>query len=108
MPSHNTSVTDNCCVCGDPLPTGRPRRTCSDPCRQAAWRRRHQPEPSTPVLPAAQPQKPHTVYECPECGARLLGTQICTDCHTFMRRLGPGGSCPYCDEPVTIDELLDP
>ncbi|MDQ2846114.1 MAG: transposase [Actinomycetota bacterium] len=85
----------------------RLRGRSRDACRQAAWRRRHQPAPSTPVLPASRPRKPHTVYECPECEARLLGTQTCADCHTFMRRLGPGGSCSSCDEPITFHELLD-
>jgi hypothetical protein len=23
-----------------------------------------------------------------------------------MRRLGPGGSCPHCDEPVLLTDLL--
>ena len=31
--------------------------------------------------------------------------QRCEDCGTFMRRVGIGGHCPACDEPVTIDEL---
>lgn len=106
MPSRNASVTDRCRVCAGPLPPGRPRRTCSDPCRQAAWRRRHQPAPPTPVLPADRPRKTHTVYECPRCETRLLGIQTCPDCRTFMRRLGPGGTCSSCDEPMTFDELL--
>jgi len=25
---------------------------------------------------------------------------------TFMRRVGPGGNCPHCDEPVAITDLL--
>jgi RNA polymerase subunit RPABC4/transcription elongation factor Spt4 len=37
----------------------------------------------------------------------MIGTQYCDECHTFMRRLGGGGTCPNCSEPVTIDELLD-
>jgi hypothetical protein len=108
MPSRNTSVTATCSVCAAPLPPGRARRTCSDACRQAAWRRRHQPEPTTPVLPTSRPRKAGTIYECPDCETRLLGTQICPTCHSFMRRLGSGGSCPSCDEPVTFEDLLDP
>ena len=107
MPSRNVSVTDRCCVCGDPLPSGRPRTTCSDRCRQKAWRRRHQPQSTAPPLPAAKPRKDHTVYACPDCEARSLGTQYCEDCHTFMRRLGYGGISPCCGEPVTFDELLN-
>ena len=105
-PSRNGPVTGNCIVCGGALPAGRPRRTCSDRCRQSAWRRRHQPPaPSCPPLPAARPAKGHTVYECPACETRLLGEQRC-ECGSFMRRLGPGGLCPCCDEPITIEELL--
>jgi len=87
MPSRNTSVTAKCCVCADALPPGRPRRTCSDACRQAAWRRRHQPTPTPPALPTSRPRKPSTVYECPapiRRGADGAGTAhfaaACTGC----------------------------
>jgi hypothetical protein len=49
----------------------------------------------------------HTLYECPSCGARYLGTQRCPDCHRFCRALGTGGACPHCDELLLTDELLD-
>ena len=106
MPSCNVGVTARCAACGEPLPDGRARRWCSDACRQAAWRRRHQPELAPPQLPAARPRKTGTVYECPECETRLLGAQFCEDCRCFMRRLGPGGNCPCCDEPITFEELV--
>jgi hypothetical protein len=35
----------------------------------------------------------HTVYECPECGDRLVGQQRCQDCGRFGQALGLGGSC---------------
>ena len=106
-PSCNETVTALCSACGGPLPAGRPRTTCSDACRQAAWRRRHQnPRPSVDALPSTLRTPDHTVYECPSCDSRALGGQRCDDCATFMRRLGPGGLCPCCDEPITIDELL--
>jgi hypothetical protein len=105
-PSRNGSVTDGCLTCGGPLPPGRPRSTCSDRCRQAAWRRRHQTgTAATQTLPPSHPVKAQTVYECPTCGTRLLGQQRC-DCGSFMRRLGRGGTCPSCDEPITIEEVL--
>jgi len=66
MPSRNTSVTDRCCVCAAALPPGRPRRNCSDACRQVAWRRRHQPALTPPALPTSRPRKPSTVYEWPD------------------------------------------
>ncbi len=107
IPSPNGSVTDSCLACGGPLPAGRPRTTCSDACRQTAWRRRHQPAvPRVEALPAARRARDHTVYECPSCDTRLLGQQRC-ECGSFMRRLGPGGLCPCCEEPVTIEELLE-
>jgi hypothetical protein len=46
------------------------------------------------------------VYECPDCGERQAGTRRCPDCNLFMRRVGPGGSCPHCDEPVLVADLL--
>jgi hypothetical protein len=107
IPTRNGSITDSCLVCGQPLPAGRPRTTCSDACRQAAWRRRHQPPPpSVEALPAAHTTKDHTIYECPACDTRLLGEQRC-ECGSFMRRLGPGGLCPCCNEPITSEELLE-
>ena len=96
-----------CPACGQPFtPAGR-RRWCSDACRQAAWRRRHPaPGPAgggTAAPPAAAGNA--TIYQCPECDERYLGQQRCDDCGTFCRRLGPGGACPHCDEPVAIKDL---
>ena len=100
IPVRYDSVMIACPVCGTPFtPTGR-RRYCSDACRQAAYRRRGDQPPPPPV-----PAKPATVYQCDSCGQRHLGEQRCEDCGTFMRRVGIGGHCPACDEPVSIDEL---
>ena len=46
------------------------------------------------------------VYQCPECDARVLGEQRCDDCGVFMKRLGPGGACPHCDEAVAVADLI--
>ncbi len=46
-----------------------------------------------------------SVYECRDCGERLLGQRRCPDCNLFARRIGTGGNCPSCGETVTIDEL---
>ncbi|MGH7429761.1 MAG: hypothetical protein ACREJ4_15600 [Candidatus Methylomirabilaceae bacterium] len=46
-----------------------------------------------------------TVYKCPACGIRAVGDQRC-ECGSFMSRVGLGGRCPHCDEPVAVDDLL--
>lgn len=103
FPSHNDGLTIACPVCGRGFrPVGR-RRFCSDVCRQAAWRQRH-PTP-WPAVPARLPRAT-IVYECPECSARYLGEQRCADCQRFCRRVGPGGLCPHCDEPVAVTDLI--
>jgi hypothetical protein len=105
-PPRNDGVTmgrAGCAACGRPVPAGGRRRYCSAACRQAAWRRRHPVR--LPPVPARLP-RPATVYECPACGRRLLGEQRCADCGLFCRRIGPGGACPHCDEPVAVADLL--
>jgi hypothetical protein len=46
------------------------------------------------------------VYRCTECDTRYLGEQRCVDCQRFCKRVGPGGACPHCDEPVAIADLI--
>jgi len=87
-------------------PVGR-RRFCSDACRQAAWRGRHPEKLVTAILLPPRTPRSATVYECPSCQTRSLGEQRCPDCNTFGRRVGPGGLCPSCDEPVAVTDLLD-
>jgi hypothetical protein len=99
----NDDLTLECRVCGRRFtPSGR-RVFCSGACRQTAWRRRHAPPP--PPLPARSPRQ-RIVYQCPECDNRYLGEQYCADCRRFCRRLGVGGLCPTCDEPVACIDLL--
>jgi hypothetical protein len=104
-PSRRDGGTLPCPVCGQRFtPHGR-QRVCSAACRQAAWRRR---QPRAPVVPAAlRTPRPATIYECPTCGTRALGEQRCTDCGLFGRRIGPGGRCPHCGEPVAVADLID-
>lgn len=45
------------------------------------------------------------IYECPDCGEQTTERR-CSDCHLITRRLGPGGHCPHCDEPVLIADTL--
>jgi hypothetical protein len=87
-------------------------RYCSDACKQRAYRlRRANAAPVNPATLTADLQRrqarvAQTVYECPTCEARFLGERRCPDCHVFCRRLGLGGLCPHCDDPVTLAELL--
>ncbi len=91
-----------CAWCTAPFaPSGR-RRFCSDACKQAAWRARHANPAVTPAI-LARPDT--TVYECPSCEQRYLGTRRCEECQLFCRRIGPGGLCPHCDEPVAHTDL---
>ncbi len=105
-PSSNDTVTIPCPVCETPFVAAGKRRYCRDACRVAAHRRRTRTETPVVVAPPSVPHRAVTVYECDQCGTRLLGEQRCDDCGTFMRRVGHGGLCPCCDEPVAIDELL--
>jgi hypothetical protein len=106
-PSRDDPATTRCPLCHACFtPTGR-QRYCSTPCRKTAFRRRHANPPATVVVPAARPRRQITIYECPDCGQRLLGEQRCGDCGTFARRVGLGGACPDCDAPVAVADLLD-
>ena len=104
-PSRNDGVTIPCPICQQAFQPGGRRRFCSDACRQAAWRARQPVASGLPVTHRSP--RPSTVYECPACETRLLGEQYCPDCHTFCRRVGPGGACPHCSEPVAINDLVD-
>lgn len=107
IPSRDDDATIPCPVCGTAFTVTGRRRYCSDSCRRAAWARRHRPPPPVVVPPPAGSRRPHTVYECDTCGQRALGDQRCEDCGTFMRRVGLGGPCPACDEPVAAKELTE-
>jgi hypothetical protein len=106
-PSRHDPVTTRCPVCTRPfVPVGR-QAYCTPACRAAAYRRRHHADQPPITVPKAQPRRPITIYQCDNCDSRALGHQYCDDCHTFMRRIGLGGRCPSCDEPIAVTELLD-
>jgi predicted RNA-binding Zn-ribbon protein involved in translation (DUF1610 family) len=106
-PSRDDPATMVCPTCQTHFtPTGR-QRYCGTPCRKTAFRRRHQNPPITVAVPTAQPRRQNTIYECPNCGERLLGEQRCQQCATFTRRVGIGGPCPHCDGAVAVGDLLD-
>ncbi len=107
IPLRHDAVTIPCPICATPFaPTGK-RLYCSPACKAAAYRRRRRAAVAPVTLPPAQPRKPNTVYECDTCGTRAVGEQRCDQCQTFMRRVGLGGHCPHCDEPVAVTDLLD-
>ena len=104
IPVRDGSEAPPCPVCGSQVPSPR-ARFCGGACRMRAHRLRHaQPDPPAQpqaALPPAWPQ----VYQCPECDQRYLGTRRCGECNLFCRRLGPGGLCPECEEPILLAEL---
>ncbi len=106
IPSRDAAVTATCQACGQRIPASHGRRYCSPRCRQAGYRRRSSPHVEPPPLPPTGSRRNTTVYACPDCATRTLGPQRCPDCNTFTRRLGHGGHCPHCAEPVTVEELL--
>ena len=105
------SRSQPCPVCRAPL-TSTHARYCSHACRQRAYRLRQLPTAAADVAPLAAElarrgdRVAHTVYECPLCAQRSLGTRRCPDCNCFCRALGLGGTCPGCDEPILIADLL--
>jgi len=106
MPSCHDVVTMVCPVCRCSfMPVGR-QRYCRDACRATAYRRRRDAGRAPVVVPRGELRRPITVYECGGCGARAVGEQRCEQCRTFMSRVGLGGCCPSCDEPVSVEELL--
>lgn len=102
-PLRNDGRTLPCAVCGRPFPPAGRQVFCSGACRQTAWRRRH-PLPFPSIAPRTPRER--TVYQCPECDSRYLGEQYCSDCARFCHRVGAGGLCPSCEEPVAITDLL--
>ncbi|WP_201733014.1 hypothetical protein [Acidithrix sp. C25] len=106
-PLRHDSVTIACPVCGGNFPLSGRRTYCSDACRALAYRRRHDIGGILPVtVPGSKSHRGFTVYECRCCGERSLGEQRCLECNTFMARVGIGGYCPSCDEPISITDLL--
>ena len=100
-----------CLVCTASLPPRR-ARYCSVACKQRAYRLRQVDVSATDAdllatgLERLGELVAHTIYECLDCGDRFVGERQCPDCHRFCRKLGLGGCCPDCQQPVLLAELL--
>ena len=99
-------TTTTCPVCGTHFTPIRRQRFYRPACRQTAYRRAHQPATPTVTVPVARTRKDTTIYQCDECEQRYLAEQWCYDCNRPCTRIGPGGACPHCDEPVAVKDLL--
>jgi 5-methylcytosine-specific restriction endonuclease McrA len=114
-PTRDTYVTANdrpscavCAVCGTSLHGRADQRYCTPACRQSAYRARTSTATLQPQLtPTGRSRRDHTVYECAYCGQRLAGEQWCPECQRPARRIGPGGFCPSCGDPITIADLTE-
>lgn len=105
----STTGPGQCRQCGGQFHRIRRQTYCSPACRQAAWRTRHAAAQSATAIPApvARRRREVTVYACAECDQRYLGQQWCGDCNRPCTRIGIGGNCPSCEEPLAVDELLE-
>jgi predicted amidophosphoribosyltransferase len=98
-----------CPVCWTPFTKIGRQRYCTQACRKTAWTRRNATpvEAVEPVVPQGIRRRDVTIYECPTCETRYHGEQWCHDCNQPCTRVGLGGSCPHCSEPVAISDLID-
>jgi hypothetical protein len=99
-------------MCTRPPASAR-ARYCSPACRQRSFRLRHgrlehiDDRRLRTELRRRGALVAHTVYECSQCGERLVGERRCSSCNVFCRALGLGGRCTECDQPTLLAELLD-
>ena len=89
------------------VPASARHRYCSPACRKTAWERSHTQAPSGATHAAPLPGEPGDVYACARCHRRRLGPGRCTDCDTWLTRVGLGGACPYCSRPVAVRDLIE-
>jgi predicted amidophosphoribosyltransferase len=112
-PDHDITTTTTrqlrCPVCWTQFTRIRRQKYCSDNCRKTVWgRHRAAVATSAPPPPPPSRRRDATVYACPSCDSRFHGQQWCHDCNQPCTRVGLGGLCPHCDEPVAITDLFDP
>ena len=100
-----------CLMCSRPPASAR-ARYCSAAHRQLAFRLRHSltrvdDTPLRAELRRRRALVAHTVYECSQCGDRVVGDRRCPSCNVFCRALGLGGRCAECDQPILLADLLE-
>lgn len=99
-------LTTTCPACQRRFSPVGLQRFCCEACRVAVYRRGRE-SPAAPAVALRHARRqPLTIYACDRCGARALGEQLCAECRNPMRRVGLGGFCPCCNEPVAVEELL--
>jgi hypothetical protein len=103
-PRDNAVTITRCPLCTTAFTATGRQRFCSHACRQAAYRRRHHNTPP-PVIAPPRARRDITVYACHDCEQRYYAQQWCPDCNQPCHRVGIGGLCPHCDEPVAIQDL---
>jgi len=98
-----------CPVCWSPFTKIGRQRYCTQTCRKTAWKRRNATPVAAPepIVPQGIRRRDITIYACPTCETRYHGEQWCHDCNQPCTRVGLGGLCPHCSEPVAISDLLD-
>ena len=98
-----------CPVCWTAFTRVGRQRYCTDACRKTAWTRRHATTArvTEPVVPQGIRRRDVTIYACPTCETRYHGEQWCHDCNQPCTRVGLGGLCPHCAEPVALTDLID-
>ena len=105
-------ISHACPACGGTPPSTR-SVYCKPACKQRAFRLRHQPLMRVDTgelrrdLQRRRTLVAHTLYECGQCGERSLGERRCQECGLFSHALGLAGTCPSCDEPILLTELLE-
>jgi len=98
-----------CPVCWTPFTRVGRQRYCTDTCRKTAWTRRHTTTEAVtePVVPQPIRRRDITIHACPTCETRYHDEQWRHDCNQPCTRVGLGGLCPHCAEPVPISDLID-
>lgn len=105
IPLHGRAPA-TCPVCQGQFAGPGNKLFCSKLCRDTDYRRRKQSKSRPINIQLARPRRV-TVYQCDGCKQRSLDTQRCQGCGTCMRKVGLGGLCPHCDQPVTVVDVLD-